>query len=335
MLFFGNKSKKEEQKKELQKIRKEKAKVLEEQKKLTETKKTKEPFAVPEMEASDLENYAIKLKIGGRTEDAFACTVKAAELGSCRSQYACGEASLEKGDFEKAAFWFEKAAEQGHFGAVFDLSKMILAGDAKMTDKFFAVLEEKAKYDNPQSCHYLGLMYYYGKGTEKDYPKAYFLIEKAKLFGYSDEETDNFLVMAKNQYMFKNGADSIYGFYGKLKKLYEKETGRAFYKEKAAEYMKKSFKPIKADITFEPGEEVYINGIEAKNEGRFEEAFELYRKAAGMGYAPAMTACAYCCIDGEGVPKNLEAARYFAIAGAKLGDIDCKLILKNYFNETV
>ena len=33
--------------------------------------------------------------------------------------------------------------------------------------------------------------------------------------------------------------------------------------------------------------------------------------------------------------KKTEAEKLFALAGAKSGDLTCKLILKNYFNETV
>ena len=315
-------------------------KLEEERKKLLETQKPKEPFVVPEMEAADLENYAIKLKIEGRTEEAFACVQKAAERGSCSSQYKCGEKALENGDFEKAVFWFQKAAKQDHFGAIVDFSKLIIEGKAKMTESFFAVISEKAKYDDAIGCYYLGFMHYFGKGTEKDLPKAYYLIEKSKLLDFQKRAAepysiDDHLEKIKSDYISENGPDSIYKFYKKISDMYASETGSISYKEKAVEYMKKSFKPVKVNIEFEPGEEVYIDGIEAANEGRYEEAFKLYRKAVDLGYTKALAKIAYCCINGEGVPKNLEAARLFAIAGAKHGDVDCKIILYHVFNESV
>lgn len=349
-MLFGRKKKKNEAEilaEKKAKLLAEKTMLLEEMKKFEEERKAleeagkpKEPFVVPEMEAADLENYAIKLKIEGRTEDAFACKVKAAEKGSCRSQYECGEKALENGDIEKAAFWFKKAAEQNHFGAIADLSKLILEGKAKMTESFFAVISEKAKYDDSLCCYYLGFMHYFGKGAEKDLPKAYYLIEKAELLDFKKRALepypiDDYLEKIKKDYAFENGADSIYKFYKKVSDMYAAETGSIPYKEKAIEYMKKSFKPVKVSIEFEPGEEVYIDGIEAANEGRYEEAFELYRKAVDLGYIKALAQCAYCCIDGKGVPKNLEAARLFALAGAKRGDVDCRMILYYVFNESV
>ncbi len=346
-MLFGKKKKEEKAKaaaKERERIIAEKASVLneikkleEEKRKLEEQRKPKEPFALPDMEAADLENYAIKLKIEGRKEDAFACIKKAAELGSCRAQYTCGEDSLEKGNFEKAAFWFKKAAEKGHLSAITDLSKMILAGTADMTADFFGLLEEKAKYDNSASCYYLGQMYYYGKGTEKDYPKAYYFIEKSSLLEYYGADT-SFLAKAKNQYMFANGTDSIYGFYKKVSHLFAAETGRAFYKEKAVEYMKLSLKGIQsfdADTEIDLGEELYTDAAEADHEGRHEEAFELFRKSANFGYVPAMLACALCCFDGKGTPKNLEAAKLFAISGAKSGDLTCRIFLKKQFDTEI
>ena len=349
-MLFGRKKKEKETEliaKKKEKLLAEKAMLLEEmkkleeeRKKLEEAQKPKEPFVVPEMEASDLENYAIKLKIEGRTEEAFACIQKAAEKGSCSSQYKCGEKALENGDFEKAAFWFEKASKQNHFGAIADLAKLIIEGKAKITESFFAVITEKAKYDDSIGCYYLGFMHCFGKGAEKDLPKAYYLIEKAKLLDFQKRTAepysiDDHLEKIKSDYIFENGPDSIYKFYKKISDMYASETGRAFYKEKAVEYMKKSFKPVKVNIEFEPGEEVYIDGIKAANEGRYEEAFELYRKAVDLGYTKALATCAYCCIDGKGVPKNLEAARLFALAGAKRGDVDCKIILYNVFHESV
>ena len=342
-MLFGKKKrdkKTEAEKKEKEKILLEKAAIeeeikrLKEEKKRLEEEKEEEPFVVPEMDADELENHAIMLRIKGKTKEAFACNYKAAEMGSCCSQYFCGEKFGENGDFEKAAFWFEKAAENGHLSAIYDLSKLILSGKAKMNGRFFALLKEKAKYDDPGSCYYFGMMHYYGKGTEKDFPKAYYFIEKSSLLEYSGADT-SLLEEAKNQYVFENGADSIYGFYRKVSEMFASETGRAFYKEKADEYREKAFKPIEITVTFEPGQEIYIDGTFASDEGRFEEAFELYRKAAGLGYSPAMASCAFCYIDGKGVLQNMEAAKLFALAGAKSGDLTCKLILKNYFNETV
>ena len=89
-------------------LREEIRKLEEERKKLLETQKPKEPFVVPEMEAADLENYAIKLKIEGRTEEAFACIEKAAEKGSCNSQYKCGEKRLKSEISGKRLFGSKK-----------------------------------------------------------------------------------------------------------------------------------------------------------------------------------------------------------------------------------
>ena len=329
-------------------------KLEEERKKLLEAQKPKEPFVVPNMEADDLENYAIKLKAEGRTGDAFACIQKAAEMGSSGSQYKCGEAALENGDFEKAAFWFEKAAEQKHVSAAFELGKIYLFEESK-----------------------------------KDVLKAYFWLKTAELMDCRYAELPEYIEKADKEGL-GNELSEFAEFYYKVGKMFFEEgvaygsiqvakeklfSAESLGHKKAAELYESVERKLEKN---EPYAIVSIKykgsnaGEQAANAARehfikrqFKEAFEFYRFAAD--YIPeAKYMCAMMLIEGKGIPKDPEGAifwlekaaelylkkAYFPLAelyygkntpealekaklwykkAAECGDLDAKAILENKF----
>lgn len=103
------------------------------------------------MEAYDRGDYAL----------AFPYLLKAAEAGNREAQFRCGELYQyedKSGEFdeEKAMYWYEKAAKQGH-------------------------AEAQLSY---------GRMYVNGRGTEEDLEKALYWFEKAAAQGSADAMFD-------------------------------------------------------------------------------------------------------------------------------------------------
>lgn len=329
-------------------------KLEEERRKLEEAQKQKEPFVVPEIEAADLENYAIKLKIEGRTEETFACIEKAAKKGACSSQYKCGEKALENGDFEKAAFWFQKAAEQKHVSGAFELGKIYLFEESKKDNvKAYFWLETAELMD----CRYSELQEYIEKANEEGLGYelsefAEFDYEVGKMF-FEEGIAYGSIQVAKKRL---SNAKSL--GHKKAAELYE-SVERKLEKNDPYSIVTKKYKGNNA------GEQAANAAREYFMKRQFKEAFELYRFAAD--YIPeAKYMCAMMLIEGKGIPKDTDGAifwleraaefylkkAYFPLAelyyekntpealekaklwykkAAECGDLDAKAILENKF----
>lgn len=78
-----------------------------------------------------------------------------------------------KKNYKEAAFWYEKAAETGEQEGIYNLSCMYYAGQGvkRNYDKSFELLmqSDESQYYTQQA---LGEHYYYGRGVEKDVPRA-------------------------------------------------------------------------------------------------------------------------------------------------------------------
>ena len=98
-------------------------------------------------------------------------------LGVC---YHSGRDGIEQ-DYEQAAMWYQKAAEQGHVRASFYLGVLYQNGKGaeqnykKATELFMSAAE--SGYDKAQIN--LGIFYVKGIGVPKDYGKAEFWFQKA------------------------------------------------------------------------------------------------------------------------------------------------------------
>lgn len=86
-----------------------------------------------------------------------------------------------------AAIWYDKAAEQGHDGAMLNLGNLYDNGIGVTKDyKIAAQLFEDAAYlGNAEAQNNLGRMYQNGQGVEKDQEKAVEWLERAAQQGYA------------------------------------------------------------------------------------------------------------------------------------------------------
>ena len=109
---------------------------------------------------------------------------KAAKLGHAEFQHRLSDLYSGINDL-KAKKWLEKAADQNHPQALYELATMYRRGDGVEKDqpKAAELFEKAAARGHALSQRSLGNMYYEGEGVEKDREKAEELWEKARAQG--------------------------------------------------------------------------------------------------------------------------------------------------------
>ncbi len=126
---------------------------------------------------------------------AFPLLLKAAEAGDREAQFRCGDLYQDEeksGQFdkEKAMYWYEKAAKQGHVEAQrrYGLAYYIGWGEDGITDKeeAFYWYGKAAEQGHAEAQYHYGSMYEYGNGTEEDLEKAVYWYKKAARQGNTD-----------------------------------------------------------------------------------------------------------------------------------------------------
>jgi TPR repeat protein len=109
---------------------------------------------------------------------------KAAQCGDAKGMFYAGilymEGFLIEQNYEKAMFWFEKAALKKYEDAIYMLGKIYRDGKCgvkKDLKKAIEMFEKAAQEGSRAAVTCLGKAYLYGDGVEKDYMKAvnYFL----------------------------------------------------------------------------------------------------------------------------------------------------------------
>jgi len=93
-----------------------------------------------------------------------------------------------------AAFWFEKAAVQGHVKSTANLADLYLNGDGIDEDytkarEFYLSAAQKG---NTKAQNNLGFIYFEGKGVKKDYETAYMWFHIAAQKGSDEGEVNKF-----------------------------------------------------------------------------------------------------------------------------------------------
>ena len=93
-------------------------------------------------------------------------------------------------DYAKAAYWYEKAAEQGFAKAQFNIGFFYNTGQGVNQDYAKAAYwyEKAARQGFDQAQYNLGVCYYYGEGVNQDYTKAAYWYEKAARQGFAQAQ---------------------------------------------------------------------------------------------------------------------------------------------------
>ena len=149
---------------------------------LTLSHKSRGSFLITDQTAADERDVEVAYEDGWAAyvcedyEKAAYFFERAAEGGDSHAAYLLG-GIYERDrflDYEKAAFWFGKAAEQGHAAALFKLgicydSARGVKADMEKAAYFF---EQAAVQGNEYAQYRLGGLYEFGRGVEKDAKKA-------------------------------------------------------------------------------------------------------------------------------------------------------------------
>lgn len=187
-----------------------------------------------------------------------------AESGDCIAQkllgniYLCGHVGRQ--DYEKAVYWYEKAANQGDVDSQCRLSYMYYLGEGVQEDFTKAAYwGQKAAEQGDVSAQFLfGYICYCGDGVEKDLNRAFYWYEKASKQG--DSSSKLFLAL-----MFYKG-ESVEQDYNKAFELFNEATRQEYCPKDAYFYLA----------------ECYYNGYGVK--ANWQKAKEYYQRAIDNGY---------------------------------------------------
>ncbi len=131
---------------------------------------------------------------------------KAAQQGHSRAQYDLALMYYEglgvEGDLQKACYWYEKAAQQGHKWAQYNLALMYYEGLGVGRDfqKAFKLFEAAAEQGHVRAQYNLAIMYYRGdRGVERDLKEARYWFEKAAEQGHKKAQYSFAIMYAKGQ----------------------------------------------------------------------------------------------------------------------------------------
>ncbi|ASK79105.1 hypothetical protein CF386_08525 [Paraphotobacterium marinum] len=132
------------------------------------------------------------------------------ELGE---KYLFGSSEYPK-NYSKAAFWFEKAAQQGDELAQFNLGWMYQKGQGVKQNNFksYQWYLKAATKGLSVAQNNLAIMYFNGFGTNVNYKKALIWFKKAASSGYAPAESNlaNMYLLGKGGYKDYDKAFSLY-----------------------------------------------------------------------------------------------------------------------------
>jgi len=143
--------------------------------------------------AAELGHCQALTKLSARAdgENRLALVLKAAELGCDQAQYDLGlwylhytSTDYVQKDYAQAAFWLEKAAEQGNMDAQLKLGLMYLEGQGVPQDDDVALawIRKSAEQEHEWAYSQLGMMYLEGRSvSQSDEEAAACFLKAAKL----------------------------------------------------------------------------------------------------------------------------------------------------------
>jgi hypothetical protein len=104
-------------------------------------------------------------------------------------------------NYSLAAYWIQKAADQGLYSAQFNLGMLYFNGEGVIQDyqKAYALFQKAAVQRSINAQYMLGKMYYIGLGIKRDVEKSYMWFNIAASFGHkkAKEERDRLQLYGK------------------------------------------------------------------------------------------------------------------------------------------
>lgn len=230
-------------------------------------------------------------------EKALTWYLKAAEKNSAGAEYALGLMyRYGRGvspDREESVRWFRKAAEQGDADAQYQLASHFSWFPDRNHIEAARWYKKAAEQGNAAAQYGLGELY----------DTSPWLKDRA--------EAVKWYAMAAEQ--------GYTGAMFRLSRIYERGQGVKKNSAVARKWFRKSNEYRHASILFEQGEEKYY-GARFSVQGRdqsYDEALELFRRAAMFGNVAAMRRLSFMYANGRGVEQDLAAAERWSLRAAE------------------
>jgi hypothetical protein len=271
------------------------------------------------------------------TDAAFQQLKAKAKKGDPEAQAAVGLKYAESGNFEEAASWYRKAAEQGHAKGQFYLGALYEYGKGVPQDSGEAVRWYRKSADQglADAQNSLGFAYYRGVGVPQDYAEAVTWFRKAADQGDAYAQFCLGLCCQYGKGVPQNFADAV-RWYRKaaeqgnadaqynLGVMYGTSQGVPQDYAKALKWFRKAAEQGNALAQGSLGQ-MYDNGQGVPRDRA--EAVKWYRKAAEQGNADAQYNLALIYAHGQGVPQDYaEAVKWYRKA-AEQGDAEAQFNL--------
>ncbi len=245
--------------------------------------------------------------------------------------YSFGDAGFPK-DYEKAARWFRKSAEQGDIDAQVNLAIMYQQGDGVKQSFKNAVewFQKAADQGDPDGQNYLGVLYDNGNGVPQNTAKAIELYRLAAEQGHDFAQHNLGLKYCYGgKGIQKNFEQAVYWYrksaeqgntaaQNQLALMYWNGEGVEQNYAKAAEWYQKSAEQG------DPDGQNYLGVLYDRGDGVPQDivkAMELYRLAAEQGHNVAQQNLGLTYYYGaKGIPKNYEQAAFWYRKSAEQGN---------------
>lgn len=260
---------------------------------------------------------------------------KSADSGFPYAEFWIGKEFMAIDDPESAAYWYHKAAKQGHAEAQNALGDLNYFGQGTEQDyeEAFYWFQQAAQTNSPQGKYNLAHMYQNGYGTHQDYGKAIELYStiindypnnaytsnsyNALGIIFSSKGDYHDLQKAQDYYRKAIAIDNnVYSLYS-LALMHRNGTGVLKNPSKAKEYMEKS-----AQGGYNAAQ--YEMGIFSKNGDNLQNAFDWFQKSANNNYAPAQYELGLMYYYGKGVGKNNALAAQWIEKAYSAGNKDAE-----------
>ena len=226
-------------------------------------------------------------------------------------------------DYDQAAYWYRKAAEQGNKEAQFGLGICCyISHDYRQAVDWF---RQAAKQGEANAQYHLGFCYQFGTGVDKNNQKAMYWYGKAAEQGNEDAKEQ-----LKTIDNIKNS--QTYTFFERYIKKAESGDVEAqcflanHYHSKgdhsqALSWYHKAAEQNNTDAQLILGD-CYYDGLGTEED--YQQAFYWYEKAAGLGNAEAQNTLGDCYYYGHGIEMNNQKAFYWYKKAAEQGNAEAQ-----------
>ncbi len=237
---------------------------------------------------------------------------------------------LENPDYDKAKFWYEKAAALDDANAKVNLGRMYRDGEGVQQDynKAFQLFKQSVEQGSFSGEFYLAYAYLEGQGVTKDSGTAIALFKKAAEKGDSVAQNNIGGIYQKGKGVQRDYIKALYWY----KKAAENNLGQAmrsvgiFYRDglgvkqdysQAKNWLEKAIKAGDSDSLAQMGY-LYEKGYGVEQD--YQKAMSYYKKAANKDVGWAMRNIGIFYEHGKGVKQDYSQAKNWLEKATKAGD---------------